>query len=415
MSEKRRDQRNRILRNGESQRKDGRYVFKYRDINGQPQFVYSWRLEPTDRLPAGKRDGPALRELEPKIIRDLEDKISPRGGDMTVIELVQKYLRTKTGVRASTRAGYKTVLNYLEKDSFSGIRIDRVKQSDAKVWLIDLQKGGKSYSSIHSIRGVLRPAFQMAVDDDLLRKNPFDFELASVIVDDSVTREAISRKDERIFLDFIRNDKHYSEYYDGMCILFKTGLRISEFAGLTLNDVDLRARVSHVDHQLQRTTQMEYIIEDPKTESGIRDIPMTDEVYDCFSRIIAGRPKPKVEPFVGGKTGFLFLDKNGKPKVALHWEKYFHYALEKYNRTYKVQLPKITPHVCRHTFCSNMAKSGMNPKTLQYLMGHSDISITMNTYTHIEFEDARDEVVRVCSEQLAAKNHIQRVRVQAIG
>ena len=143
MSEKRRDQRNRILRNGESQRKDGRYVFKYRDINGQPQFVYSWRLEPTDRLPAGKRDGPALRELEPKIIRDLEDKISPRGGDMTVMELVQKYLRTKTGVRASTRAGYKTVLNLLEKDSFSGIRIDRVKQSDAKVWLIDLQKAAR--------------------------------------------------------------------------------------------------------------------------------------------------------------------------------------------------------------------------------------------------------------------------------
>lgn len=268
MSEKRRDQRNRILRNGESQRKDGRYVFKYRDINGQPQFVYSWRLEPTDRLPAGKRDGPALRELEPKIIRDLEDKISPRGGDMAVMELVQKYLRTKTGVRASTRAGYKTVLNLLEKDLFSGIRIDRVKQSDAKVWLIDLQKSGKSYSSIHSIRGVLRPAFQMAVDDDLLRKNPFDFELASVIVDDSVIREAISRKDERTFLDFIRNDKHYSQYYDGMCILFKTGLRISEFAGLTLSDVDLRARVIHVDHQLQRTTQMEYIIEDPKTESG---------------------------------------------------------------------------------------------------------------------------------------------------
>lgn len=187
---------------------------------------------------------------------------------MTVMELVQKYLRTKTGVRASTRAGYKTVLNLLEKDSFSGIRIDRVKLSDAKVWLIDLQKSGKSYSSIHSIRGVLRPAFQMAVDDDLLRKNPFDFELASVIVDDSVTREAISRKDERIFLDFIRNDKHYSQYYDGMCILFKTGLRISEFAGLTRNDVDLHARVIHVDHQLQRTTQMEYIIEDPKTESG---------------------------------------------------------------------------------------------------------------------------------------------------
>ena len=102
MSEKRWDQRNRILRNGESQRKDGRYVFKYRDINGQPQFVYSWRLEPTDRLPAGKRDGPALRELEPKIIRDLEDKISPRGGDMTVVELVQKEVFSSWGRSSAT-------------------------------------------------------------------------------------------------------------------------------------------------------------------------------------------------------------------------------------------------------------------------------------------------------------------------
>ena len=66
-----------------------------------------------------------------------------------------------------------------------------------------------------------------------------------------------------------------------------------------------------------------------------------------------------------------------------------------YNKTYRVQLPKITPHVCRHTFCSNMAKSGMNPKTLQYIMGHSDISVTLNTYTHVGFDDAKTELLRV--------------------
>lgn len=68
---------------------------------------------------------------------------------------------------------------------------------------------------------------------------------------------------------------------------------------------------------------------------------------------------------------------------------------EKYNSIYKVQMPKITPHVYRHTFCSNMAKSGMNPKTLQYIMGHSDISVTMNTYTHVNFDDAKDEIIRI--------------------
>ena len=83
--------------------------------------------------------------------------------------------------------------------------------------------------------------------------------------------------------------------------------------------------------------------------------------------------------------------------VALHWEKYFQHIISKYNNIYKEELPKVTPHVCRHTYCSNMAKSGMNPKVLQYLMGHADISVTMNTYTHLGFDDAKDEIERITS------------------
>ena len=67
----------------------------------------------------------------------------------------------------------------------------------------------------------------------------------------------------------------------------------------------------------------------------------------------------------------------------------------RYNEIYKVQMPNITPHVCRHTFCSNMAKSGMNPKTLQYIMDHSDISVTLNTYTHLNYDDAEEEMQKV--------------------
>ncbi len=178
-----------------------------------------------------------------------------------------------------------------------------------------------------------------------------------------------------------------------MFILFKTGLRISEFCGLTINDIDFNNNRINVDHQLQRTRDMRYIIEDTKTVCGVRMISMTPEVRECFERIISNRPKPKVEPMIDGRCGFLFLDKNEMPMVALHWEKYFQHVVEKYNRIYRVQLPKITPHVCRHTYCSNMAKAGMNPKTLQYLMGHSDIGVTLNTYTHFKFEDAQADVL----------------------
>lgn len=395
MSEKRRDNRNRVLRFGESQRPDGRYQFKYQDNDGKVKFVYSWRLDKNDRTPAGKKRELSLREKEKQVEHDLFDHIIANGGNLTVLELVEKYISLKTGVRHNTEANYKFVTNIIAKEDFGKKRIDRVHLSDAKAWLIKLQKDGRGYSSIHTVRGVVRPAFQMAVDDDLIRKNPFNFELASVIVNDSVTREAITRKQEWEFLRFIQEDKHFCKYYDGIYILFNTGLRISEFCGLTVKDIDFKEMRINVDHQLQRKRNMEYVIEDTKTSSGKRFVPMTQEVAECFRRILANRRKPKVEPMVDGYTGFLFLDKNEMPMVALHWEKYFQHILEKYNSIYKVQMPKITPHVCRHTFCSKMAKSGMNPKTLQYIMGHADISVTLNTYSHVGFEDAREELNRV--------------------
>ena len=370
----------------------------YIDEDGKEKNVYSWRLDKNDPMPKGKKREPSLREKEKQIEADLFDRIVTNGGNYTVLELVEKYVSLKTGVRHNTVAGYKTVINMLKKESFGNLRIDKVRLSDAKAWLIKLQQiDGRGYSSIHSIRGVLRPAFQLAVDDDLLRKNPFEFELASVIVNDSVTREAITRKQQRDLLKFIQEDKHFSRYYDAIYILFHTGLRISEFCGLTVSEIEFGEMRIKVDHQLQRTVQMQYVIEEPKTDKGIRYVPMTEAVAACFRRIIANRKTPKVEPMVEGYAGFLFLDKNDMPMVALHWEKYMEHIIQKYNRIYRIQMPKVTPHVCRHTFCSNMAKSGMNPKNLQYIMGHADISVTLNTYTHVNFDDAKEEVYRIAN------------------
>ena len=113
-----------------------------------------------------------------------------------------------------------------------------------------LQNSGKSYSSIHTIRGVLRPAFQMAVDDEVIRLNPFDFQVASVLIDDRGRREAISKKEMEKFLKFVHDDNCYYKYYEAFCILFHTGLRISEFCGLTVKDLDMEKQILNVDHQL---------------------------------------------------------------------------------------------------------------------------------------------------------------------
>ena len=395
MSEIRKDSKGRRLATGESQDKDGRYRYKYNDVFGKRKSVYSWRLTESDPYQKGKRKDISLREKEKEVEKALRNAVATNGGNMTVLELVQKYISQKRGVKHNTQANYNFVINVIKKEDFGARRIDTIKLSDAKTWLIKLQDDGRGYSSIHSIRGVVRPAFQMAVDDDLINKNPFEFQLATVVVNDSVTREAITRKQQREFLRFIKEDKHFSKYYDGIYILFYTGLRVSEFVGLTINDIEFDKERIKVDHQLQRTRNMEYEILTPKTEKGERYVPMQKDVADCFRRIIQNRKHPKIEPMIDGYSGFLFLDKNDMPMVALHWEKYFQHIREKYNSIYKVQMPCITPHVCRHTFCSNMAKSGMNPKTLQYIMGHSDIGVTLNTYTHLQFEDALVEMKKV--------------------
>ena len=115
MSEKRRDKRNRILHQGEVQLADGRYRFKYQDNTGEAHYVYSWRLDKNDRAPEGRKKDLSLREKERQIQADLFDQIAANGGDYTVLELVEKYIATKTGVRDSTRAGYQTVINFLKK------------------------------------------------------------------------------------------------------------------------------------------------------------------------------------------------------------------------------------------------------------------------------------------------------------
>lgn len=385
---KRRDSKGRVLRTGEYQRGDGRYCFRYTDAKGSPRTVYSWTLTKDDKSPVDKKPGPCLRKMEEAIQRDLFRGVAPE--KQTVLQLVSAYVQTRVNVRRSTQAGYRTTLKYLENDAFGHWQVEAVRASDAKRWLIDLQHvKGKSYSAICSMRGVLRPAFRCAVEDGRIPRNPFDFELSEVLIDDGIARRALSQREERLFLDFVKGDSHFSRYYDGFLILFETGLRVSELCGLTVGDIDLKEGSIEVRRQLQRTGSSGRYIEEPKTPRGIRKIPMAVDVRDSFKRIVASRDAPVVEPVVDGVSGFLFLDKNGQPCVANHWEKYFKFAVAKYNRTYKEPLPKITPHVCRHTYCTNMIRNGMSAPRLMYLMGHSSIDVTIDTYTHLGFEDIK--------------------------
>ena len=213
-------------------------------VDGKPKFLYSWRLVPTDPQPVGKAPCLSLREMEKMVRQDIESKLDPLGRKMTVNELIDRYLQTRTGVKPNTLTNYSYVKNLMVKEEFGSRKIAEVKTSDAKLFLIKLQQDGRGSITIKTVRGVLRPAFQMAMDNDIIVKNPFAFQLAGVVVNIEHTREAITKEKMRKFLKFVHDDNVYFKYYEVFYILFHTGLRISEFCGLTIKDLDIKIESS---------------------------------------------------------------------------------------------------------------------------------------------------------------------------
>lgn len=390
--EVRRDNKGRILRTGESQRPDGRYMYKNSNLGTKP--IYSWKLVPTDKVPKNKRPDLSLREKIAELEKDFSDGIDPAGKKMTVCQLYKKQNSLRKNVKRNTVKGRKQFMNLLKKDFLGSMTIDTVKLSDAKAWAIRMSENGIAYSSIRNYKRSLKASFYLAIQDDYIRKNPFDFKLSDVLDDDTEEKIALTSEQETNLLAFMKVDKVYRKYYDEVVILLNTGLRISELCGLTLSDIDMRNRSIDVNHQLLKDSEIGYYIELPKTKNGKREIPMAEQTYQEFKRLLKNREN--VIPFrVENHSNFLFNTQAGFPKIACNYDSMLRGLVKKYNKTHDEQLPHITPHTFRHTFCTNMANKGMNPNTLQYIMGHSNITMTLNYYAHGSYASAKAEMDRL--------------------
>ena len=381
MSEKRKDSKGRILKDGESQRKNGSYMYRYTDIHKRRQYVYAKTLED-------------LRKKEETIKRDLADGIDYAAGEMSVSELVDRYINLKRGLKQNSMRAYGTAIKRIRASEFGQREVKSVRLSDAKGWFVALHDGGMKQNTIGVVQSVIRPAFEMAVDDDMIRKNPFKFKLSDVVPNDAYIRNALTKAQQEKYLQFIR-DYGSGNYYDDIVILLGTGLRVSELYGLTKADLDFEHRRIYVRRQLCRTADKPYFITSPKTKSGVRNIPMTDTVYLAFRRVLTNRVTPKVEMLLEGCSGFLFLDKDGKPKVAMHLENYMRGMQRKFVKLYGNILPNVTPHVLRHTFCTDVQQAGLDVKSLQYLMGHSNVSVTLDVYTHSDYDAVEKAFERI--------------------
>ena len=254
-----------------------------------------------------------------------------------------------------------------------------------------MKENGFAYKTIRNYKRSLNAAFYMAIQDDYIRKNPFDFDIRDVIENDTIPKEALTAEQEKAFTSFVQNDKTYQKYYNEIIILLGTGLRISELCGLTDYDLDFENKIISIDHQLLKLPDVGYYIDKPKTKRGIRQIKMSEEVYQAFRRVLLKRKNSDFG------SGFIFLNDNGEPKTVTTYDDAFKAIRKKYKKFgNEIMLPnKLTPHTLRHTFCTNMANAGMNPKALQYIMGHASITMTLNYYAHATFESAKAEMERI--------------------
>lgn len=391
---KRYDNKKRLLKNGESQRKDGRYCYKYQQ-GGKARYIYSNRLLPTDKLINGKYEL-SLREKIAKLEKDIAYGIDIQNANMTVNKLVEKYISYKTKSRYETKSKYDYALQYLRNSVLGQSKVCDVKQTNAKDWIIELSNKGLSYNTIKMINSTLKASFSMAIQNDMVLKNPFSFRLNELIEYDAIERKALTEKEEKELLNFISGHKRFSKYYDYFIILLGTGLRVSELCGLTVSDICIEKRLIYVNHQLVIEGNKK-TLQPPKTKSGIRVIPMLESVYLAFKHILEN--KEDCIETIDGHNDFIFLGKNKRVVTKRDISRWICKIRNEYNKTHQQEI-FFTAHSLRHSFCTRMALRNMNPKILSEIMSHSDVMITLSLYTHATFDVVISEMERIDKQYL---------------
>lgn len=387
--------------------KTKRYEYHYKDCFGKARVISSYMLEMTDQLPKGKRSSKSLREKEAEINAYLENNIDVDGAKLTLLEVVDRYLNflyNRKKLAHNTKVGYNVTVNTLKQYKLGYMEIGKIRPEHCEEWLADMKKKYRG-SSIQTQISLIKRTFEYALDYDYVAKNPF----RRITTDrsDSKKMKALSVEDMNRFLNFCLNDTHSSHCYDMLYVLFWSGLRASELCGLTLDNIDMDNRMIVVDKQLQCVNHT-HVVLPTKTMNGKRIIPMTDGVYESFQRIIKNRYlKGDIEPVCfdeqgNAYEGFVFLATRSRRTIVRgHVEEYLRNCIKRFNNANPDNpIRKFEPHICRHTFATNMQY--LPPKTLQYILGHGNIATTMDNYVDVKPGAEQLAQINAVAKQLTA-------------
>lgn len=398
MAEKRKDSRGRILKDGENQMQDGRYRFQYIDVTGKRCSVYSWKLVPTDKTPQGKKDSLSLREQEKAILKDVSDGIKT-STNITLNQMFEIYMASKQ-LKESTRLNYLYMYEKFVSEGFGKRKISNIKYSDIKAFYNSLiREKGLQVNTMGTIHAIFHPVFTLAVRDGYIRTNPTDNVMAEIKKNykwEEPKRHALTEQEQKAFIDFIANSPVYNHWLPLFTVFLGTGCRVGEIIGLRWQDCDFENKIISINHNLiyrqQENGIYELHITTPKTTAGIRIIPMLTEVRKALLQ--AKRMQMMLNHdnnvVIDGYTGFIFLNRDGGVYVPETINRAIKRIYTEYNKVEEERaivekrkpflIRHFSVHNLRHTFCTRFCENETNIKVIQEIMGHSDISTTMNVY-----------------------------------
>ena len=389
----RKDDKGRALRKGEFQRSsDGKYVYGYVDPYGTRRYIYS-------------KDLKELRKREDELVKKQLDGLDVYvAGSADLNYVFDRYISTKSELRRTTYTNYTYMYDHFVREGFGRKKIGEIKYSDVLYFYYDLLNEKKlQVNTLETIHTVLHPTFQLAVRDDIIRNNPSDGVMAEIKKKggkNKGVRHALTLEQQRAFMNYMAGSPVFSHWSPFFTVLLGTGCRIGEAVGLRWQDINLEKRMIDINHAMtyyprrDDTYKCEFKVSLPKTNAGVRVIPMMEPVYQA---LITEYERQKEEGFcttvVDGMTGFVFMNRFDMIHNPAAVNRAITRIREAYNaeeivnakkaKRQPVLIPHFSCHHLRHTFCSRFCENETNVKVIQSVMGHASIETTMDIYAEV--------------------------------
>lgn len=394
----RKDKKGYALRTGECCRADGRYSYAYTDRRGVRRYIYAKTL-------------PELRTKEKDLMVKYEQGLDAfAAGKVTLNDCFDRYIHQKFNLKETTKANYIYMYNRFVRNTFGKKKVSQIRYSDVKEFYFSILNDGIKANTLENVHTVLHPSLQLAVRDGLIVNNPSDSAMTEIKRSklwDAPKRRALTIPQQKAFQNFIETDKDFEGWAPIITVLLGTGMRIGECLGLRWEDLDFENRMISVNHTVSERPDTKGIcrkrIETPKTDAGTRVIPMIQEVFDAFLQEYEiqkclGFCKEEID----GYSGFVFSTSTCTVYGAGAVNNAIHKAVKQYNTKEEAAakkehrepelLPDFSAHHLRHTFCTRLCENETNLKVIMDIMGHADISTTMDIYAECT-QDKKKQVM----------------------